>query len=229
MATFGSIPYGQSLIGELQLTPDLTMCEQIMICGPKTVSNEGPTEERRASTMFIYAQRGNCSFAQKAAMAEIWGASALIVGDTKEEDVTTVLPFNDPKSNYSPKIPVFLLSKEDGDTMLRALNKGQDILDEQDHEKVVLSLNFPLDKRDIVDFKIKVNVENINEVTELIEILNFVDKMGRDDRVAFTGVYDIRFYFGDDEMTEVKEGNQNCVPIGDGYACSNEPKSKKFF
>lgn len=97
--------------------------------------------------MIIYAQRGNCHFADKVLNAQKLGASLVIIGDNNEEDVHKVLPIERTKKLVDSIVtPSILLDKTDADRMRNILTGS--------NQEIQLAIHFPLVKsNDVADLR----------------------------------------------------------------------------
>lgn len=213
------MPYGHNLIGELYPSPEEPeLCAEIMFePEPSFPNNDNNFDNSRKSKVFYFAKRGKCTFAQKAWNAQVQGASALLIADNREEDVSRIVP-SKKGNDYNPQIPVFLINKKDAEKISKALEKNSENL-ANSHSKVVMSLAFPLQKKPKVDLKIKIGLENFTVVENLIGILKFVELLGN--KVNVITVFDV------DYLNNTQQGKL-CMKVGDGKVCSEESTGKYF-
>lgn len=117
LANFGNPPYGSVIVGRL-FEPvnhnDRTGCGAII---PMDFSYGDPDY---VVTPILLLERGNCPFVQKIRHAQDIGASAVIISDTSDEDVTNIV-MSDDGTGTNLNIPSFLIGKSDGALLRGAL------------------------------------------------------------------------------------------------------------
>ena len=137
IANFGSVPYGHSVYGTVFLSNPLDACHDL----------KPLNWEKNQGTLIIYAQRGNCHFAQKVLNAQKIGAGLVIIGDTNNEDVHKILPVERTTQLMNQiRIPSVLIMKKDADHFTNVLNS--------DNHTLTLAIHFPLTKaNDVASIK----------------------------------------------------------------------------
>jgi hypothetical protein len=117
IANFGTVPYGHTIIGTVKKAVPFDGCST-----PKSIQNKN--EE---GALILMVVRGKCHFAEKVINAQKIGAKMVIIVDTSDEDVHSVMPVERGRNtlnkvstmmNLIPrcKSPVYSCQKKTGTT-----------------------------------------------------------------------------------------------------------------
>ena len=134
LGNFGNPPYGTAIVGRVFFAK-----RHEMVCEPPEI--DFASDPDTVSVPILLAKRGDCTFAVKARQAENSGFKALLVLDNIDE-LTENVVMADSGYGGNIQIPSFLISKSDGEEMLRYI--------ELLYEEVVVKLVFEVKKRDFV-------------------------------------------------------------------------------
>ena len=174
--------------------------------------------------IIMLAIRGNCTFAKKAINAQNSGAVALIVMDNKTENVETVLPYvKDRSLAQNISIPTLLVSAEQsGDLFDEVFRSQHQIFGIVEGKEVVVSLEFPIDKRTeaVVDFKF--DLTDYESFEYFLELSYFFK--GLNEKIKFNPVYNFE-YLGANQSP--RKGH-NCVKFDSQKVCAlsqSKPKT----
>lgn len=85
IANFGYIPYGQSLIGTLELANPRNACAPLVY----------NSLNRSESNPIVVIERGGCHFVTKTHYAQIYGAKMVIIIDNQNENPNSVIMMDD--------------------------------------------------------------------------------------------------------------------------------------
>lgn len=134
LGNFGNPPYGTAIVGRAFYDK-----RNPYACEPVTLNFAD--EPDTVSVPILLAKRGICTFDKKARFAENAGAKALLVVDNVDELVEYVV-MSDSGFGGNIQIPSFLLSKRDGEEVVRYV--------ELLREEVILKLQFEVRKNEKV-------------------------------------------------------------------------------
>lgn len=124
----GDIAYGKSIMGEV------IMADPNDGCSP--LKNQ-LTDEQKAATVIVFVKRDQCKFSEKVINAQNFGASLILIGDTINEEISSLFPVERSKAILDLiKIPGILLAKSDMLNFNEILSKKK--------QRVEISVNFNL-------------------------------------------------------------------------------------
>lgn len=208
IANFGQVPYGKNIIGELQFAEPKNACN----FQPQMTSNFQASKE----SFVLVALRGNCSFVQKAYVAEKIGASMLIVVDNVLEMTEIIIPMslNDSDDTHNLTIPTLFIAKNDGDAIFfKAQNSS-----------LVINASFAFKKSDKVNCTFWLTTSNPQSMKFMASIKEFYKlyaKAGEESlnfEVHYTGLFHCKF----SNITNYNYYPDNC--ISGGRFCSAYPE-----
>ncbi|CAG9319981.1 unnamed protein product [Blepharisma stoltei] len=117
LANFGNPPYGSVIIGRVFYRDSQSDACQAMQMFDWT------DDPDQINTPILLVRRGSCPFVMKARHAQDIGARALIVIDNKDENPESIIMI-DNGSAGNIFIPTFLISKSDGELLLKYINNN---------------------------------------------------------------------------------------------------------
>ena len=124
VATFGDVPYGHTIYGELQAAEPADACKQL------TPINHN----KSMGQLIVFAERGGCHFSQKVINAQKIGAGMVIIGDYIDESIEGIILVEKDRQLFSKiNIPSILIKKRDGEVLKTVL---------QGNEQIILAVNF---------------------------------------------------------------------------------------
>ena len=194
-ASFSATPESE-IIGRLTQISSRDLCE---VDAPNLPSKD----------LILLAHRGGCTFLIKALEAQRLGAIALLLVDNREEELEHVHMI-DPSHSEMLRIPILLLSKQDGMLLKTAL---------QIAEPVVLRLNLNQPLTSSVSLKLLLSADNYIVLKFLDDFQAFVARFTRSE-LQFQPFY--AFYFDTNcrKQNFTECANRDC--IGNGRYCSKD-------
>lgn len=194
-ANFSATPESE-LIGRLTQISSRDLCE---VDAPDLPSKD----------LILLAHRGSCTFLTKALEAQRLGAIALLLVDNSEEELEHVHMI-DPSHSEMLRIPILLISKQDGRLLESALLKD---------EPVVLRLNLNQPLTSSVSLKLLLSADNYIVLKFIDGFQAFVTRFTRS-QLQFQPFY--AFYFDTNcrKQNFTDCANKDC--IGNGRYCSKD-------
>lgn len=143
LANFGKVPYGHSIFGTVFKASPSHGCTDLQ--SMNWDSNQG--------IMIVFLERGGCHFSKKVINARKIGAGLVLIGDSVEENVEKILPFDENlEVIHQIDIPMLFLSKNDATNFSAVLNSDR---------KITMAVNFDLVKVDeVVEFLTVIQVDD---------------------------------------------------------------------
>lgn len=145
--------------------------------------------------------------------------------DNKDENVKHVLPYSKPDKAFNILIPTLLISKMESQALRKAVKKHNQQLDD-DTSAVVVSLSFPIVKKEKADVKFKIDLCDSDSVEDIIEILYTFDTIKK--KVNMTPVFNFELLKG----ARANMSPYNCLFFGGkDSVCTKRPGKKilKYF
>jgi hypothetical protein len=132
LGNFGNPPYGSSILGRV-FWPGTAQEDGCRALSPINYSSE--TDPSNSPILLL--KRGGCSFVQKVRHAQDIGAAAVVVYNNKNDNVDSIVMTDDGTAG-NLYIPAFLISKQDGELMVKYLD------DPEYTSRVSLQLSFEM-------------------------------------------------------------------------------------
>ena len=120
-ATFGRIPYGQNLTGQIYIDSDNTLG-----CTELTFDNQENPEDPKNVKMALL-MRGECNFMTKAKNAEKAGAALLVIGDHTSNTISHIIMVDD-GTDTGIQIPSMIIGKHHGQMLFEEMNNTDSTL-----------------------------------------------------------------------------------------------------
>lgn len=117
LGNFGNPPYGSSLIGTLFRPSRPNEQDGCSVLTPIPFNQEDPDHN---SSPILLLDRGTCAFVIKVRHAEDIGARLVLIVNDQDSDIESII-MTDNGLGGNLKIPAYLISKEDGQTLKEAL------------------------------------------------------------------------------------------------------------
>lgn len=166
IATFGNIPYGHVLNGDIIY--DFSNKENDYACRPlnnvKKLNKSSNGLFYKSNSKFLMLDRGNCTFVTKARNAQLAGASLLIINNNTSEDIKEIYMIDD-GSGHDIEIPTILISKKDGDKIKKLINPNS-----KNNKSTSFKINFPLEKQNKVTFETVMSSSNFDVYSLLTKL-----------------------------------------------------------
>ncbi|CAJ1420983.1 unnamed protein product [Effrenium voratum] len=148
-ATFGAPFYGEGVLGRLVYGPSKSNhhCteDDYSVPAPEEYVPEGKSYKEVRLINIVLVERGDCTFVTKVKVAQAKQAHAVIIVDTEGSSRTSQQIRNiivaDDGYGENVHVPSVLISREDGDKLLKPLKQGT---------KVVVELNWDVPADDVV-------------------------------------------------------------------------------
>ena len=208
IANFGTVPYGHSIYGTVFKATPLDACSEL-----------SPLKwDKNYGTLIIYAERGNCHFAQKVLMAQKIGAGFVIIGDTDNEDVSKILPVEKTVELMDKiHIPSILISKSDADNFRNFL-----INQNNDHSAFTIAIHFPLVKAfSFANMKMILQVDDFRSYDAVLNLNRYHD--------AFKDNMSLTIHYKIFKNVPLMDDPDNCIDTGNVYCVlSGHPQQKKL-
>ena len=133
VSNFGHIPYGHSIIGRVLYDPG--NIDNQLACIP--LNREARDNPQVDESPIILIKRGNCSFSEKIYNVEMaYGQIAIIINNVPGR-IDNLIMVQDERGKVS-HIPAVLISKEDGDRIIKFYEKYKD------DREVIKSIRFEI-------------------------------------------------------------------------------------
>lgn len=192
IASFGSIPYGQSLVSIAYY--DFSNTDIEYACKEQEIKYK----KENSLLNLLIVNRGNCTFVTKARNAQNNQFDGVIVINNNNDDVKNLYMMDDGNGEVI-YIPSVIISKKDGEEILNYLKNNPSLR---------LQLDFPIRKTSEVILDIVMSSTSIDMYELLIELRSFISSLDKN-KFAFYPVYYSQEspYFNDKEMDE-KEVNE---------------------
>lgn len=207
IANFGYVPWGRKLSGEVYLAKPYKACETLE---PFTIPKDKAEEADKYP--IILAERGGCTFTQKAQNAQLAGARMLIVVDTLEEPLDQTMPVGDGQDS-SVHIPTVMIGPRHGAKMKEFIENG---------ERVTVTMNFelPKSKEDKVKLELWLSGTDTRSFELAKGLRDYIQKIGFD-QVITKPYYAIWYCPYCKEINYTTTDNENC--FSGGRYCSPDP------
>jgi hypothetical protein len=121
LGNFGNPPYGTSLVGTVFQPESI---KELDGCSPLTPIKFNKDDPDHNSSPILLLERGNCAFVIKVRHAEDIGARLVLIVNNKDSDIDSII-MTDNGLGGNLKIPAFLISREDGQTIRDYLEKPE--------------------------------------------------------------------------------------------------------
>jgi hypothetical protein len=136
LGNFGNPPYGTSLVGTLFRPQNPEERDGCSVLTPISFNQEDPDHN---SSPILLLDRGTCAFVVKVRHAEDIGARLVLIVNNQDSDIQSII-MTDNGLGGNLKIPAYLISKEDGQTL-------KDFLDNPDYENHInMAVTFEIRK-----------------------------------------------------------------------------------
>ena len=206
LAAFGTVPYGHTIVGRLELSKPFDACEDVRVT---------TTKQEQDIPFILLAKRGNCHFARKAQNAAKLGASALIVIDNVQEDLTKILPFAEQDVAAKIHIPTLLVREDEFRPITTAVqNHSSDVNLNND---IMLSLTFPIEKRETTTFEILLDISDKRNLETLADIKDYLYPLIKAGKVAVINNFNLKVFAGSPTSATRP---YNCVKVASHTICA---------
>ena len=137
LANFGHYSYNREMIGEIRVSEPLNACtlNQQQNQNTNNTLESSSSNSSSHSPLFLIAKRGDCTFVEKAKIAQLMGARLLIIQNDRNGYLSEM--GDDGQAYYSVDIPVILISKWDGEQIRKTFSRNS-------NESVVMNIQFEL-------------------------------------------------------------------------------------
>ena len=133
VSNFGHIPYGHSIVGRVLYDPNVT--ENQLACTP--LNREARENPNVDESPIILIKRGNCSFSEKIYNVEMANGQIAIIMNNVPGPIDRLIMVQDERGKIS-HIPAVLISKDDGDKIIKFYEKNKD------NKDVIKSIRFEI-------------------------------------------------------------------------------------
>mmetsp|Transcript_10367 Transcript_10367/g.11801 ORF Transcript_10367/g.11801 Transcript_10367/m.11801 type:complete len:471 (-) Transcript_10367:137-1549(-) len=207
IANFGYVPWGRKLTGIVHVADPYKACEPLK---PFKLDKESAEDASRYP--ILIAERGGCTFNQKAQNAQLIGAKMLIIVDTLDEAVEFTMPIGDGHDS-SVHIPTVMVGPRYGSKIKDFINNG---------ENVTVAMNFELPDNKGSTVKLDLWLSGTDERSfKLVQGLKqMIEKIGYD-KVIPKPYYAIWYCPYCKELNYKTYENPNCY--SGGRYCSPDP------
>jgi hypothetical protein len=121
LGNFGNPPYGTSLVGTLFRPSSVSEQDGCSVLTPIPFNQDDPDHN---SSPILLLDRGTCAFVIKVRHAEDIGARLVLIVNNQDTNIDSII-MTDNGLGGNLKIPAFLISKEDGQTLKDALENSE--------------------------------------------------------------------------------------------------------
>lgn len=173
LASFGTVPYGHTIVGRLELAKPFNACEDL----------KATTTKDEADIPFILlVKRGKCAFSQKAYNAARIGAVAVVVIDNKNEDPSSVIPYAEPEKGLKIHIPTILVNENEFLEVTTAVKTHNSDETKTEHQ-IMLTINFPITKGESADVSFLLDISDKRNLETVADIKEFLIPLIKDNQV----------------------------------------------
>lgn len=211
IANFGYVPWGRRLTGTVFKANPYKACSPLE---PFPIDKE--KAENPDTYPIVLAERGGCTFAQKAQHAQLAGARMLIIVDNLDESAEQTMPVGDGQDG-SVHIPTIMIGGRAGAKLREYLDQP-----EETRELISIAMNFEMPKNQGSKVKIELWLSGLDERSfDLVKNLKeYIDKFNPD-TVAVTPYYAIWYCPYCRETNYTTDENMNC--LSGGRYCAPDP------
>jgi len=206
VGNFGYVPWGRTLVGNLRFADPEDGCD---------IKWRPRASDEEEDPPILVAERGGCTFTQKAMKAQILGAKMLIVLDKVDEDTSFIMPIGD-GNEKGVYIPTVLLNKKGSDILREEIKKETRIVEGTKVNNTVIGalyFHFPRGKQ--LYFEVWLSSNDPKSINFAKDLAQYVPRLGQN--VIFSPYYSIwQSYSNEAAYTKV-----NC--FSNGKYCAPDP------